>query len=91
MSMYSDTKSKLFTELGVLYAKVRTNWFQSPLLFIEPKYAHEKVVLISHLFFFSFLLQACASLVNYRHDPKRSSKSPELVIDLTFSNSHKRF
>ena len=58
---------------------------------LSQKYAHEKVVLISHLFFFSFLLQACASLVNYRHDPKRSSKSPELVIDLTFSNSHKRF
>ena len=37
MSVYSDTKSTLFTELGVLYAKVRTNWFQSPLLFIEPK------------------------------------------------------
>ncbi|KAK2561191.1 Cullin-2 [Acropora cervicornis] len=30
--------------------------------------------------FISALDKACATIVNYRHDPRRSSKSPELII-----------
>ena len=34
------------------------------------------------LVIYLFFPQACAAIVNYRHDPRRSSKSPELVRTL---------